>query len=105
MYSANHFESQDYAVGYATAGSPMGRWKKYAGNPVLRRDMDKSGGLVGTGHGAPFMCRDGKYRYIYHAHASQKSVQPRSSYIKELKWNEDGTISISGDIIYPVVVK
>ena len=105
LYSANHFESQDYAVGYATAGSPMGRWKKCAGNPVLRRDMDKSGGLVGTGHGAPFMCRDGKYRYIYHAHASQKSVQPRSSYIKELNWNEDGTISIGGDIIYPVVVK
>lgn len=54
IYSANHFRSQDYAVGYATATSPLGPWKKYDGNPILCRDKDVAAGLVGTGHGAPF---------------------------------------------------
>lgn len=27
IYSANHYQSQDYAVGYATATSPLGPWK------------------------------------------------------------------------------
>ena len=40
IYSANHFRSQDYAVGYATATSPLGPWKKYDGNPILCRDKD-----------------------------------------------------------------
>ena len=31
VYSANHFESKNYGVGYATSDSPMGPWKKYAG--------------------------------------------------------------------------
>lgn len=55
IYSANHYESKDYAVGYATASSPKGPWTKYSGNPILRRDKEaaKSVGLVGTGHGAP----------------------------------------------------
>lgn len=62
IYSANHYESKDYAVGYATASSPKGPWTKYSGNPILRRDKEaaKSVGLVGTGHGAPFVCADGK---------------------------------------------
>lgn len=27
IYSANHYESKDYAVGYATSTSPKGPWK------------------------------------------------------------------------------
>ncbi len=105
IYSANHFESKDYAVGYATASSPMGPWKKYSGNPILRRDKQVASGLVGTGHGAPFVCADGSYRYIYHAHASTTSVGPRTSYINDLTISEDGVLSIGGETIRPVVVK
>ena len=48
IYSANHYESKDYAVGYATASSPKGPWTKYSGNPILRRDKEaaKSVGLL-----------------------------------------------------------
>jgi len=105
IYSANHYESQDYAVGYATASSPKGPWKKYSGNPILRRDKPAAGGLVGTGHGAPFRIADGSYKYIYHAHASTNSVGPRTSYINDLDISEDGVIRISGEPIRPVVVK
>lgn len=64
IYSANHFESKNYGVGYATSDSPMGPWKKYEENPILQR----ADGLMGTGHGAPFRCKDGSWKYIFHAH-------------------------------------
>lgn len=107
VYSANHYESQDYAVGYATSNSPKGPWKKYSGNPILRRDKDavSSAGLVGTGHGAPFICADGTYKYIFHAHASETSIGPRTSYISNFNISGDGIISITGETIKPVVVK
>lgn len=103
IYSANHFRSQDYAVGYATATSPLGPWRKYVGNPILCRDKDVVGGLVGTGHGAPFLCRDGSYKYIYHAHSSVSRVEPRTSYLNDLIFGDDGVISIVGNVINPVV--
>ena len=103
IYSANHFRSQDYAVGYATATSPLGPWKKYDGNPILCRDKDVAAGLVGTGHGAPFLCRDGSYKYIYHAHSSVNRVEPRTSYLNDLIFGDDGVISIVGNVIKPVV--
>lgn len=105
LYSANHYECQDYAVGYATSDSPLGPWKKYSGNPILRRDKDAAGGLVGTGHGAPFCCADGSYKYVFHAHASSNKVGPRTSYINNLHFADDGSISISGELIKPVIVK
>ena len=103
IYSANHFRSQDYAVGYATATSPLGPWKKYDGNPILCRDKDVAAGLVGTGHVAPFLCRDGSYKYIYHAHSSVNRVEPRTSYLNDLIFGDDGVISIVGNVIKPVV--
>ncbi|MFC1737845.1 hypothetical protein ACFL1G_02210 [Planctomycetota bacterium] len=47
------------AVGLATAPTPLGPWKKYEGNPVLK-DVGYVGGVVKT---------NGKY-YIYSAHSS-----------------------------------
>lgn len=107
IYSANHYESKDYAVGYATASSPKGPWTKYSGNPILRRDKEaaKSVGLVGTGHGAPFVCADGSYKYIFHAHASETSVGPRTSYISNFNISDKGVISITEETIEPVIIK
>lgn len=105
IYSANHYQSQDYAVGYATATSPLGPWKKYAGNPILRRDQKVASGLFGTGHGAPFVCNDGSYKYIFHAHWSESKVAPRTSFIADFTFADDGSISIGGELIRPEVVK
>lgn len=105
IYSANHYQSQDYAVGYATATSPLGPWKKYTGNPILRRDQKVASGLFGTGHGAPFVCNDGSYKYIFHAHWSESKVAPRTSFIADFTFADDGSISIGGELIRPEVVK
>lgn len=105
IYSANHFESKDYAVGYATSKSPMGPWVKHSGNPILHRDKPAADGLIGVGHGAPFMTADGSYKYIYHAHGSSTSVGPRTSYINDLNFSEDGVVTITGKPIRPKVIK
>lgn len=99
VYSANHFESKDYGVGYATASGPMGPWTKYEGNPILQR----ADGLAGTGHGAPFRCKDGSWKYIFHAHWNTEKVQPRLSYIKDFAVSAEGVVSISGTLVKPVV--
>ena len=88
IYSANHFESKNYGVGYATSDSPMGPWKKYEENPILQR----ADGLMGTGHGAPFRCKDGSWKYIFHAHWDSTKVQPRTSYIKDFAISDKKTI-------------
>ncbi|MGO1245269.1 MAG: glycoside hydrolase family 43 protein [Sphingobacterium sp.] len=104
LYSANHFESKDYGVGYATSVSPIGPWKKYSGNPILRRDKPAASGRVGTGHGAPFVDAEGKYKYIYHVHASEQKVGPRESYINDMEITSDGVVRIFGEAIRPVVI-
>lgn len=100
LYSANSYESQDYAVGYATSDSPVGPWTKSAANPILRRFQ----GLFGTGHGAPFQTPEGEWKYIFHAHASAGSVQPRSSYIADFDFTP-GALAIKPPLISPAVVK
>jgi GH43 family beta-xylosidase len=76
IYSANDFRSKDYAVGYATASSPMGPWKKYTGNPIISREKLKHNG---TGHGDLFKDKSGNYRYVMHTHHSPSKVSPRST--------------------------
>ena len=106
LYSANDYRSKDYAVGYATASSPFGPWTKYTGNPILRRDLPNGKGLVGTGHGAPFKSKDGKMMYVFHAHQNDTVVHPRITLInKELRISRDGTLSMPGEVLHPVVVE
>ena len=105
LYSANDYKSKDYAVGYATSSSPFGPWTKYSGNPILRRGNPIAAGLVGTGHGAPFKSADGKLMYVFHAHQNDTTIHPRITLIsKELRVSKDGTLSMEGDLIRPVIV-
>jgi len=99
LYSANDYRSKDYAVGYATSDSPSGPWIKYEGNPVLHSSLLKNATLFGTGHGAPFVDAEGGYRYIFHAHASESSVQPRSSYVTDLSFDKKGRLHIGDSVL------
>ena len=105
IYSANHTRNQDYAVGYATSSSLFGPWEKFSGNPVLRRDFPNADGLVGTGHGAPFKDKKGNPMYVFHAHFNDSTMYPRTMYIDtELHIAKDGSLSMPGEVIRPVVV-
>lgn len=78
FYSANDFRNIDYAVGYAIADNPYGPWKKAEDNPIIHRSQI---GINGPGHGDFFKDKDGKWKYVFHVHASGSEVSPRKTAI------------------------
>ena len=76
-YSANTYESQHYAIGYAVSDSPKGPWVKYHDNPILHQPA----GLVGTGHPAFFKDKDGTNRITFHSHNKAGQIHPRILHI------------------------
>lgn len=93
IYSANDFRSKDYAVGYATSGSPLGPWKKYEGNPIISRHTV---GQNGSGHGDVFTDKNGKMKYVIHTHYSDDRVSPRATAVIGLKFK---TVKDAPDVL------
>ncbi len=89
FYSANHFKSIDYAVGYATAKSPLGPWTKYPNNPIISRNIV---GENGSGHGDLFFDNEGKARYVYHVHNSSTTVETRKTRIIGLNFTYNSSL-------------
>ena len=88
-YSANDYQSIDYAIGYAVSDSPLGPFRKYAGNPILIRN-DK---VNGTGHHSFTTSKDGKGLIcVYHIHKSLTAIHPRMTCIDPAEFlpNPDG---------------
>lgn len=81
FYSANHFMSKDYAMGYAVSQSPLGPWMKPEGNPLL---CQANIGQPGTGHGDLFVDKSGKLKYVFHVHQSDTEVSPRRTGIVDV---------------------
>ena len=46
--------------------------------------LHKCDGLVGVGHGAPFVDMEGKMRYVFHAHKSESEIHPRNSFVVDM---------------------
>ena len=87
FYSANHFMSTDYAVGYATAPTPTGPWTKNEANPIINRTIV---GEKGSGHGDVFTDNEGNFRYVYHVHHNDSVVSPRRTRIISLNVDKSG---------------
>jgi beta-xylosidase len=62
MYSGSGADGPDYAIGYATSASPLGPFRKYAGNPIARR----RDGLFGPGHHCVVVGPRGGLWMLYH---------------------------------------
>ena len=74
IYTANHFASIDYSMGYATSASPFGPWTRYSGNPILQRTAS----LHGPGNGMVIESPDGSEMFFcYHVHFDLNNVGPR----------------------------
>lgn len=73
FYTGNHFLSPKYAVGYATATSPMGPWTKYEGNPILSETKN----LRGTGHCSFVKAPNNEIVMVYHSHKNVTTPNPR----------------------------
>lgn len=88
FYTANDFRNPDYAAGYAVSRSPLGPWKKYAGNPILAKNVL---GINGTGHGDIIINKKKKMFFVFHTHHSNNVVSPRKTAIVEMKFAKDAT--------------
>lgn len=74
FYTANDFRNPDYAVGYATATSPYGPWKKSNHSPIISKHLLE---VNGTGHGDFFKDKKGKLWYVLHTHFNDSATAPR----------------------------
>jgi beta-xylosidase len=71
MSSGSAWNEPLYAVGYAVAKSPMGPWKKFEGNPILKQ----APGMEGPGHNGVALAPDGRELFmVYHVHAGPWTV-------------------------------
>ncbi|MES2474503.1 MAG: family 43 glycosylhydrolase [Verrucomicrobiota bacterium] len=85
-YSGSHFESPEYAVGYATSNSPLGPWKKYELNPVMK----STAYAHGTAHHCFTQSPDGKETFIvYHRHHTLQETEPRALSIDRVRFLPD----------------
>lgn len=106
FYSANHYRSVDYAVGYAVSDSPYGPWIKQQDSPIIHRSIV---GENGSGHGDLFKGVDGQLYYVYHVHFDGQQVTPRRTRIVPVnkRWDESVgcyKFSVNSDaVIKPVM--
>jgi beta-xylosidase len=96
MYSANHFAGENYAVGYATAKSPLGPYKKASNNPVLQKNTGKGGDVTGTGHNSIAFSPDGKQMFCVYHGRTKATGDERVVFIDNMKIGKDGKLVVEG---------
>ncbi len=85
-YTANHFASIDYSVGYAISKTPTGPWKKYENNPILKRTKY----IYGPGNGMVVNSPDKKEKlFVYHTHKDTLNISPRKIAMDRIKFVSD----------------
>lgn len=96
MYSANYFGGKNYAVGYATAKSPLGPYQKAANNPVLQKNTATGGVVTGTGHNSITYSPDGKEMFcVYHGRTAATGDK-RVVFIDRMEIRKDGKLVVHG---------
>lgn len=88
LYSASGADTQDYAIGYATAASPLGPFAKYPGNPIIQ----KGDNIFGPGHCSVTTSRDGQLWMIYHQQKDGRRGWDRIICIDPLWFDEQGIL-------------
>lgn len=88
LYSGTGASSLDYAIGYATAGSPTGPFAKHAGNPIVKR----GNGALGPGHGCVVRDAEGGLWSVYHQQKDGTQPWNRFICIDPLWFDEEGNL-------------
>jgi xylan 1,4-beta-xylosidase len=95
MYSGNATSSVDYAIGYATADSPLGPFTRFSGNPVLTR----GGGILGPGHNSVVEAPDGSLVIVYHQKSTPRfrwwHFGDRVVCVDSLRFDDAGNIHVA----------
>ena len=90
MYSGTGADSPNYGIGYATATSPLGPFRKYSGNPIAHR----GGNVLGPGHHCVIEGPHGGLWMVYHQKASTRRGWDRFLAIDPLWFDEQGVIHV-----------
>lgn len=90
MYSGSGADGPDYAIGYATAKSPLGPFTKFRGNPIGKR----GNGVFGPGHHCVITGPDGRLWMVYHQQNSEKIGWSRFLAMDPLWFDEQGVIHV-----------
>jgi beta-xylosidase len=98
FFSANMFDSDFYAVGYATCRAPLGPCADAPENPILRSACAASG----PGHQTVVQDDDGETWFAYHAWP-KSGEEKRVVWIDPLTW-EDGKPTVEGPTCEPQAV-
>jgi hypothetical protein len=88
-YSANNWETPAYGVGYAVARSPLGPFKKYAGNPILTQNA--AIGMYSTGHGSLAFSPDHTQAYYVHHGRPTTATGQRRLYTERMYFGPAGS--------------
>jgi len=100
-YSANHYRDPDYGIGYATADSPLGPWRKAEANPILAKDL--AAGVSGPGHNSVIRSPDGSEWFIvYHTHADAENPSAkRVLNLDRIEFSPQGELRVKGPTRIP----
>jgi len=100
FYSANRFDSREYAIGHAVAESPLGPFTKTAEPVVASNDV-----AAGPGHCA-LVRKSGKVWMLYHAwppDAGGTEMPGRNLWLSEVAFAADGSVTVAPPTVdYPV---
>jgi len=88
LYSAGGADTQDYAIGYATAESPIGPFTKYGGNPIIH----KGDNIFGPGHCSVTKSSDGQLWMVYHQQKTGSRGWNRIICIDPLRFDDQGIL-------------
>ena len=83
IYAGSHYKG-DYGEGFAIAEKPLGPYRKYKYNPILRA----TGFTRGTGDSVYTWTADGRYIMFYHQHFSPTEISPRHICYDPMKFVE-----------------
>jgi beta-xylosidase len=90
FYSANAFDGDLYAVGYATCETPLGPCRDAPGNPILKS------ACAASGPGHQTLVRDGDETWmLYHAWPANENADERRLWLDRVTW-EDGRPVVHG---------
>ena len=90
MYSGSGANTPEYAIGYATARSPLGPFTKHTGNPIAYR----AGNVIAPGHHCVVTGPDGKMWMIYHQKKTAQIGWDRFLTIDPLWFDDRGVIQV-----------
>ena len=86
-YSGSHYTSDYYAVGYATADTPLGKYTRYPGSPIL--SMTEK--VHGPGHHSFITTPEGEMFIVYHSHRTLSEFTDRIVSIDRMRFSPSPT--------------